>query len=95
MKTECDCDMPEWAYVDWLREEGFEVDEDEFYFSSYYYCGTLQKFSFEGEGWFHSDRIVFDEQTARELWYEHLIDFVDNNGGGYNHDIGNGLINDN
>lgn len=30
MLTECNCDMPEWAYLDWLREQGWEVDEEEF-----------------------------------------------------------------
>lgn len=30
MITECNCDMPLFAYLDWLRDQGWEVEEDEY-----------------------------------------------------------------
>jgi hypothetical protein len=46
MKTECNCDMPLWAYHDWLIEEGWEGGAEEiegFCPHSYFYGGKSWK----------------------------------------------------
>lgn len=41
MITECQCDMPIFAYCDWLRDQGWEVDEAEFtYVVTYQWYGS-------------------------------------------------------
>lgn len=43
MKTECNCDMPYWAYLDWLREEGWTdndfIEEEELVVASGGFAG--------------------------------------------------------
>lgn len=50
MKTECNCDMPLDIYCDWLRDEGWEIEEEEFNFlliGSHYAC---REFKHNGNG---------------------------------------------
>jgi hypothetical protein len=30
--TECNCDLPDYAYVDWLQEQGWQVTEEDLLF---------------------------------------------------------------
>jgi hypothetical protein len=67
MKTECNCDLPLFAYVDWLQEQGWEVTEEELEVYPIYgfYTGSGFWRSF-GSPW---DQICTSGDGYADDWY--------------------------
>jgi hypothetical protein len=87
MKTECNCDLPTYAYYDWLIEEGWTPCEEELEYVTSQYGGHLEGFGVLWDSFLHRSGLYVSEETFSNRFMLYGSPFYEDSiGNGYWHE---------